>query len=190
MNVRFLDINDYAQCVNLVMSQRYFIEKYWEKDYRYWVQPLTGCLHPEPYERFKGSFLNQDKKLFGFFDNGELISFQGLECYQKTDVGIFGYRVARKHLEINSSFIFTELHKFRLQWGESIGKRTFFGCRHPKITKNLYPWFEKEEYFLNYHYRTIATYDAYEIPTNHFHYEIMDFSPHAFPIIIEQWSLK
>lgn len=190
--IRFLDINDYAQCANIIIDQKEFIEKYWKEDYRYWIQPLAGWLHPEPFERCKGSFLNQNKRLAGYFYDDKLISFAGLICYPKSDVAVYTYRVSNTHFpNFNSEKVYIEKTIFLFKWGISIGKKNFFGCRHPELTKNITTWINRNKYLSKkFQHQIIASYDAYEIPTNSWHYEIMEFSPIAFPVEILHWSYK
>jgi len=187
--IRFLTPKDYDACLDVILDQREFLEEKCHDDYRSWIQPLSGWLNPEPYERFKGSFLSQNKKLTGFFHHGNLITFSGLICYEKTDVAISMYRVSKTILTLDPEIVFNDLHTFIFEWGVSLGKREFFSCRHPKLTPNIVKWIGNSNYFSNhFHHRCIATYAAYEIPSNNFHYEIMEFSPHAFPLEINQWT--
>lgn len=189
MIVRFLDNGDYASCINVIESQKNIIEKRYNEDYRYWITPLPGWLHSTPYEKLKGSFLNLDKKLVGYFFNKELISFAGLICYPQSDVGIYTYRITNTNSAgFDSNKVYTEKTKFLFKWAESKGKRNIFSTNHPKISLHSKYITENNKYLQKYNFSVIKRYGANEFPTNAWHLEIMEFSSYPFQTDITSWS--
>lgn len=189
-NLRFLNENDYASCINIILSQKSVIEKRYDEDYRFWITPLSGWLHSKPYEKFKGSFLDLDKKLVGYFYNEELISFAGLICYPRTDVAIYTYRISNKNsVGFESNKVYTEKTKYLFKWAESKGKRNIFSSNHPKISLHSKHITENDEYLKRYNFSVVATYNANEFPINSWHLEIMEFSSYPFKTDITSWSL-
>ena len=188
--VRFLDISDYASCVELITEQKDKIEKYFEEDYRYWLSPLVGWLHPQPFERIKGSFLNQDKKLAGYFVDDKLISFIGLNCYPRTDVAISSYRINSNQANLISEHVFIEKTKFLFDWASTKNIKNIFCYRHPKITKKIDLWIKNDLYFKNWNHTIEAIYPDNTYPENLWHQEIMEFSTLPYEISIVRWTRK
>lgn len=187
-HVRFLDINDYASCVELITGQKDRIEKYFEEDYRYWLSPLIGWLHPQPFERFKGSFLNQDKKLAGYFLNDKLVSFIGLNCYPKTDVGLYLYRINSSDADQISDLIFIKQTKLLFTWALSKNIKNIFSYRHVKLTCRVNDWIKQDTFFDDWSHTVENTYSANTYPENSWHQEIMEFCTYPFDIDIIRWS--
>lgn len=189
MIVRFLDNRDYASCINVIESQKSVIKKRYNEDYRYWITPLPGWLHSTPYEKLKGSFLELDKKLVGYFYNEKLISFAGLICYPQSDVGIYTYRITNtSSVEFDSDKVYTEKTKFLFKWAESKGKRNIFSTSHPKISLHSKYITDNDEYLQKYNFSVIESYGPNEFPTNAWHLEIMEFSSYPFQTDIISWS--
>lgn len=188
MIVRFLDLDDYAQCVKIVISQKEFIEKYWEEDYRNWIQPLSGWLHTQPYDRFNGAFMNQNKKLVGTFMGHILLGFSGLICYEpRNNVAIFTSRLSHSDIVIDSDQLYGEQLNFLFKWGLSIGKNNIFACHHPKIsdkTKRITPI-----HLPGYSYNVVSHYDKFTHAEG-WDQEIMGYGTHPFPIDIGNWQYK
>jgi len=187
--IRFLTKDDYSACVDVVLSQREYIEKIWKEDYRNWIQPLSGWLHPESYDRFNGSFMNQNKRLAGTFCDNILVGFSGLICYETRDnVAIFTSRVSNsKSTHISSDELYGEQLKFLFEWGLSIGKNNIFACHHPKISKKTQKI--TTIYLPKYSYNVISHYGSY-IHAEGWDQEIMGYGVHPFPIDIGNWQYK
>lgn len=188
MTVRFLNENDYSQCVDLICSRKKIIERAYKEDYRYWIQPLHGWLHRNPYSRIYGNFINMDQKLIGYFLNDKLISMIGLIRYHRSDVGLYGFRVNGIEAKPIAEEVFINQTRFAFTWAEENHNINIFSFNNRISSINFENWTDKDDYLKNWMFNVVANYKANEYPESSWHQEVMEFTTVPFAVDICRWT--